>query len=109
MEKDRVRLNFGGRIFETTTTTLANVCRNFMFGAMFDENWNYKTSDDEHFIDRNPDPDVFAVLLDLLRTGNFSSLGIFQKDYCTEKPNFTVYWTKTGQQSGVHSREIGLG
>ncbi|KAI8019769.1 BTB/POZ domain-containing protein [Camellia lanceoleosa] len=35
---------------------------------MFDENWNLQTHNfDEYFIDRNPD--CFAVLLDLLRTG----------------------------------------
>lgn len=64
---DRVRFNVGGRIFETTATTLANAGRNSVFGAMFDENWNFQSSNsDERFIDRNPD--CFGVLLDLLRT-----------------------------------------
>ncbi|CAL5328141.1 unnamed protein product [Camellia sinensis] len=68
IQKDTVKFNVGGKIFETTATTLANAGRNSLFGAMFDENWNLQThSFDEYFIDRNPD--CFAVLLDLLRTG----------------------------------------
>lgn len=68
IQKDRVRFNVGGRIFETTATTLANAGRNSWFGAMFDESWNLQTDNNsnEYFIDRNPD--CFAVLLDLLRT-----------------------------------------
>ncbi|KAK9947354.1 hypothetical protein M0R45_002983 [Rubus argutus] len=68
IQKDRVRFNVGGRIFETTATTLANAGRNSLFGAMFDESWNLQTDNNsnEYFIDRNPD--CFAVLLDLLRT-----------------------------------------
>ncbi|KAL0427781.1 UNVERIFIED_CONTAM: BTB/POZ domain-containing protein [Sesamum latifolium] len=71
VQKDRVRFNVGCRVFETTATTLANAGRNSLFGAMFDENWDLRsnagTTTTEHFIDRNPD--CFAVLLDLLRTG----------------------------------------
>uniref|UniRef100_A0A5B6ZKT2 BTB domain-containing protein n=1 Tax=Davidia involucrata TaxID=16924 RepID=A0A5B6ZKT2_DAVIN len=68
IQKDRMRFNVGGKIFETTATTLANAGRNSLFGAMFDDNWNLQTDrSDDHFIDRNPD--CFAVLLDLLRTG----------------------------------------
>ncbi|KAK4265378.1 hypothetical protein QN277_026437 [Acacia crassicarpa] len=66
---DRVKFNVGGRVFETTATTLANAGRNSMFGAMFDESWNLISGGyhSEYVIDRNPD--CFAVLLDLLRTG----------------------------------------
>ncbi|KAG6421196.1 hypothetical protein SASPL_117746 [Salvia splendens] len=69
VQKDRVKFNVGGRRFETTATTLAIAGRNSLFGAMFDENWDLDptAAADEHFIDRNPD--CFAVLLDLLRTG----------------------------------------
>ncbi|CAL5376280.1 unnamed protein product [Camellia sinensis] len=68
IQKDTVKFNVGGKIFETTATTLANAGRNSLFGTMFDENWNLQTHNfDEYFIDRNPD--CFAVLLDLLRTG----------------------------------------
>ncbi|KAL6221554.1 hypothetical protein ACLB2K_004950 [Fragaria x ananassa] len=70
-QQNRVRLNVGARIFETTVTTLANAGRNSLFGAMFDDSWNLQSDTDtnptnEYFIDRNPD--CFAVLLDLLRT-----------------------------------------
>ncbi|KAL6539323.1 hypothetical protein OROHE_011094 [Orobanche hederae] len=67
VQRDRVRFNVGGKIFETTATTLANAGRNSIFGAIFDENWDLQPDTTEHFIDRNPD--CFAVLLDLLRTG----------------------------------------
>ncbi|WMV36343.1 hypothetical protein MTR67_029728 [Solanum verrucosum] len=69
IQKDRVKFNVGGRIFETTATTLANAGRNSLFGAMFDDEWNLNSDATiiEHFIDRNPN--CFSVLLDLLRTG----------------------------------------
>ncbi|XP_059637769.1 BTB/POZ domain-containing protein At2g24240-like [Cornus florida] len=68
IQKDTVRFNVGGKIFQTTTTTLANAGRNSLLGAMFDDNWNlHSDNSDEYVIDRNPD--CFAVLLDLLRTG----------------------------------------
>ncbi|KAK4278490.1 hypothetical protein QN277_016329 [Acacia crassicarpa] len=67
IQKDKVRFNVGGRIFEMTATTLANAGRNSMFGAMFDESWNFVADNStKHFIDRNPD--CFIVLLDLLRS-----------------------------------------
>jgi hypothetical protein len=66
-----VRLNVGGRVFETTTDTLAIVGRDTMLGAMLSSSWNAPASSGggvaEYFIDR--DPTSFAVLLDLLRTG----------------------------------------
>ncbi|CAL1358772.1 unnamed protein product [Linum trigynum] len=73
--KDRVKFNVGGRIFETTSTTLANAGRDSFFGPLFDENWDLKDSSQsagggEFFIDRNPD--CFAVVLDLLRTGDLN-------------------------------------
>ncbi|KAI0511273.1 hypothetical protein KFK09_011898 [Dendrobium nobile] len=64
---DRVRFNVGGKIFETTTTTLANAGRNSMLGALLDDDWNLRSSTGEYFIDRNPA--CFGVLLDLLRSG----------------------------------------
>ncbi|KAK3158441.1 hypothetical protein QOZ80_2AG0137260 [Eleusine coracana subsp. coracana] len=66
----RVRLNVGGRIFETTADTLASAGRDTMLGAMVDASWNPgldPSATPEYFIDR--DPTSFAVLLDLLRTG----------------------------------------
>ncbi|MQM05074.1 hypothetical protein Taro_037882 [Colocasia esculenta] len=63
---DRVRFNVGGKVFETTATTLAGAGRDSMLGALLDDDWNARRGG-EHFIDRNPK--CFAVLLDLLRTG----------------------------------------
>ncbi|XP_066327985.1 BTB/POZ domain-containing protein At2g24240-like [Miscanthus floridulus] len=77
--RGRVRLNVGGRVFETTAATLASAGRDTMLGAMLDASWNASHDDaacggggggsaaSEYFIDR--DPACFAVLLDLLRTG----------------------------------------
>ncbi|KAH0711042.1 hypothetical protein KY284_012469 [Solanum tuberosum] len=67
--KDKVKFNVGGRIFETTATTLAIAGENSLFRAMLDEKWNVHSNSaiTEYFIDR--DPDYFAVLLNLLRTG----------------------------------------
>ncbi|OEL27163.1 BTB/POZ domain-containing protein [Dichanthelium oligosanthes] len=72
--RGRVRLNVGGRVFETTAATLACAGRDTMLGAMLDASWNAGGHGDgdgtgaaEYFIDR--DPACFAVLLDLLRTG----------------------------------------
>ncbi|KAI3950723.1 hypothetical protein MKW92_005247 [Papaver armeniacum] len=70
MQTDKVRFNVGGKIFETTATTLASAAgRSSMFGAMFDDEWNLRPREvnEEYFIDRNPE--CFSVLLDLLRTG----------------------------------------
>ncbi|KAI3951022.1 hypothetical protein MKW92_051539 [Papaver armeniacum] len=69
MQSDKVRLNVGGKIFETSATTLASARRSTMFGAMFDDEWNLQPNEvnQEYFIDR--DPDCFSVLLNLLRTG----------------------------------------
>ncbi|WVZ74634.1 hypothetical protein U9M48_022795 [Paspalum notatum var. saurae] len=64
--RGRVRLNVGGRVFETTAATLEGAGRDTMLGAMMDASWN-AGGRDEYFIDR--DPACFAVLLDLLRTG----------------------------------------
>ncbi|KAI3894340.1 hypothetical protein MKW92_042974 [Papaver armeniacum] len=68
-QSDKVRLNVGGKIFETTATTLAGASRSSMFGAMFDDEWNLqpRESNEEYFIDQ--DPDCFSVLLQLIRTG----------------------------------------
>ncbi|TMW84458.1 hypothetical protein EJD97_025172 [Solanum chilense] len=68
-QKDRVKLNVGGKKFETTATTLAVAGRNSFFGSMFNDDWSLHSdgSITELFIDRNPE--YFGVLLDLLRTG----------------------------------------
>ncbi|GJM85510.1 hypothetical protein PR202_ga01280 [Eleusine coracana subsp. coracana] len=58
----RVRLNVGGRIFETTADTLASAGRDTMLGAMVDASWNPgldPSATPEYFIDR--DPTSFAL------------------------------------------------
>ncbi|RRT36493.1 hypothetical protein B296_00054580 [Ensete ventricosum] len=72
--RGRIRFNVGGKIFETTATTLANAGRHSMLGALLDDSWNPRqtvegeaAANAEYFIDRSPA--CFAVLLDLLRTG----------------------------------------
>lgn len=66
---DRIKFNVGGKIFETTSTTLANAGRNSMLGSLLDDQWNIAElhANNEYFIDRNPK--CFSILLDLLRTG----------------------------------------
>ncbi|XP_072989788.1 BTB/POZ domain-containing protein At2g24240-like [Typha latifolia] len=65
---DRIRFNVGGEVFETTATTIANAGRESMLGALLDDTWNpTQHRSHEYFLDRNPA--CFAVLLDLLRTG----------------------------------------
>ncbi|XWS72629.1 hypothetical protein CRYUN_Cryun02cG0056400 [Craigia yunnanensis] len=71
IQKDIVKFNVGGRIFQTSATTLANAGRDSFFGALFDDNWHLQqqlNNRHEFFIDRNPD--CFALLLDLLRIGD---------------------------------------
>jgi hypothetical protein len=66
--RGRVRINVGGRVFETTAATLSSAGRDTMLGAMLDASWNAcPDGAAEYFVDR--DPACFAVLLDLLRTG----------------------------------------
>lgn len=64
-----MKLNVGGRKFETMATTLVGAGRNSFFEAMSNENWNLHSDGGitENFIDRNPYN--FGVLLNLLRTG----------------------------------------
>ena len=75
----RVRINVGGRIFETTRATLEQAGRDSLLGALVDPIWSDTQSWSgiadvsrgkdipEVFLDR--DPEVFDVLLRMLRTG----------------------------------------
>lgn len=66
-QKRKVRFNVGGKIFETTATTLSNASENSLLKAMLDGAWTAQYEEfGEHFIDR--DPACFQVLLHLLRT-----------------------------------------
>ncbi|XP_022946388.1 BTB/POZ domain-containing protein At4g30940-like [Cucurbita moschata] len=67
-QKRKVRFNVGGKIFETTATTLSNASENSLFKAMLDGAWTAQYEEfGEYFIDR--DPACFHVLLHLLQTG----------------------------------------
>lgn len=63
----KVKLNLGGRAFETTETTLVGAGRNSLFEDMSNENWNLHSGGaiTQHFIDRNTN--YFCVLLNLLK------------------------------------------
>ncbi|PHT35226.1 hypothetical protein CQW23_27026 [Capsicum baccatum] len=97
--KGRVKLNVGGRIFETTVTTLEIAGEDSLFCAMLDKNWNPHSDSDftEHLIDRNPD--CFGVLLDLLRTGEL---------YIPPKRlNIMAFWIMSGRT--IHSGLVSKG
>jgi len=60
---DRIRLNVGGEIFETTVSTL---CANGSFFArMWASGWRESSEPEEIFLDR--DPDSFRLLLSCMR------------------------------------------
>ncbi|BBH08602.1 hypothetical protein Prudu_020836 [Prunus dulcis] len=108
IQKDRVRFNVGGRIFETTATTLANAGRNSMFGAMFDENWNLQSDNsNEYFIDRNPD--CFAVLLDLLRTQELHIPANMSEKLLYREACIMAFSTTFDQPNGVPLMATGCG
>ncbi|CAN8259991.1 unnamed protein product [Cochlearia groenlandica] len=74
---DRVKLNVGGEIFETESSTIRTKCPESLLAAL-------SLTPTSHgsipvFIDR--DPEIFAVILNLLRTGKLpaNSSGVFTK------------------------------
>ncbi|XP_010486457.1 PREDICTED: BTB/POZ domain-containing protein At3g09030-like [Camelina sativa] len=73
---ERVKLNVGGEIFETNATTIQSTCPDSLLAAL-----STPTSHGSIpvFIDR--DPEIFAVILNLLRTGRLqaNSSGAFSK------------------------------
>jgi hypothetical protein len=62
MEKDTIKLNVGGRHFETTRETLLNA---EYFKCILEGNWSESNSNKEIFIDR--DSDLFSDVLKVLR------------------------------------------
>nr|BAC42077.1 unknown protein [Arabidopsis thaliana] len=72
----RVKLNVGGEIFETNASTIQSSCPDSLLAAL-----STSTSHGSNpvFIDR--DPEIFAVILNLLRTGRLpaNSSGVFSK------------------------------
>ncbi|KAG9441331.1 hypothetical protein H6P81_017185 [Aristolochia fimbriata] len=63
-----VTLNVGGQIFQTSPQTLSLAGPSSLLSSISND---FSVLSDHHFIDR--DPDLFAVLLSLLRTGNLPS------------------------------------
>ncbi|KAL9290762.1 BTB/POZ domain-containing protein [Arabidopsis thaliana] len=72
----RVKLTVGGEIFETNASTIQSSCPDSLLAAL-----STSTSHGSNpvFIDR--DPEIFAVILNLLRTGRLpaNSSGVFSK------------------------------
>lgn len=65
---DRIKLNVGGKLFETTVTTLRSGGPDSLLAAL-----SHRDADDHNpvFIDR--DPEIFSVLLSLLRNNRVPS------------------------------------
>ncbi|XP_076945856.1 protein ENDOPLASMIC RETICULUM-ARRESTED PEN3-like [Bidens hawaiensis] len=64
---DRIKLNVGGKLFETTVSTLQSGGPDSLLAALS----NRSSSSNPVFIDR--DPEIFSVLLSLLRTNRLPS------------------------------------
>ncbi|KAK1412419.1 hypothetical protein QVD17_33658 [Tagetes erecta] len=66
---DRIKLNVGGKLFETTVSTLQSGGPDSLLAAL--SNRHIQSSSNPTFIDR--DPEIFSVLLSLLRTNRLPS------------------------------------
>ena len=85
--KSRVKLNVGGKKFETTLTTLGSDGDNCMLGAMFSGRHDLKTDDsNEVFIDR--DGTHFGHILNILRD---CMVEVPRKDYSALKAELEYY------------------
>ncbi|PIA61611.1 hypothetical protein AQUCO_00300851v1 [Aquilegia coerulea] len=79
--QDRIKLNVGGKLFETTISTLLSAGPDSLLAAL-----SARERDNENpvFIDR--DPEIFSVLLYLLRTSHLPSTARrFSKQELTEE------------------------
>ncbi|KAF5188817.1 BTB/POZ domain-containing protein [Thalictrum thalictroides] len=78
--QDRIKLNVGGKLFETTVSTLLSAGPDSLLAALSAREWD----NDPVFIDR--DPEIFSVLLYLLRTSHLPSTARrFSKQELTEE------------------------
>ncbi|PKI65672.1 BTB/POZ domain-containing protein At2g24240-like [Punica granatum] len=87
--QDRLKFNVGGRIFETTKTTLASAGSSSFFSALLADRWDFQqhnSGTDEIFIDR--DLECFGILLNLLRTGHLCVPDSIPKDSVCEESEF---------------------
>ncbi|KAL8196446.1 hypothetical protein R6Q57_024741 [Mikania cordata] len=69
MDTDRIKLNVGGKVFETTVSTLRSGGSESLLAALSSR--QLQSSSNPVFIDR--DPEIFSVLLSLLRTNRLPS------------------------------------
>lgn len=69
---DRVKLNVGGKLFETTVSTLQSAGPDSLLAALSNRPFHHDSN--QIFIDR--DPDIFSVLLSLLRTNRLPSASL---------------------------------
>lgn len=68
--RDHIRLNVGGKLFETTVSTIQSGGRDSLLYALSNRPAH---ESDPIFIDR--DPDIFSILLSLLRSNRLPSTG----------------------------------
>ncbi|CAM8971483.1 unnamed protein product [Rhodiola kirilowii] len=66
---ERVRLNIGGKVFETTVSTLCSGGSDSLLSVLSSR---LSTDSNPIFIDR--DPEIFSILLSLLRSGHLPSI-----------------------------------
>ncbi|KAF9605384.1 hypothetical protein IFM89_016961 [Coptis chinensis] len=79
--RDRIKLNVGGKLFETTVWTLLSAGPDSLLAAL---SARHQDNEDPIFIDR--DPEIFTVLLYLLRTNRLPSTARrFSKQELTEE------------------------
>lgn len=79
--RDRIKLNVGGKLFETTTSTLLSAGPDSLLAAL---SARQRDIENPIFIDR--DPEIFSVLLYLLRTSRLPSTARrFSKQELTEE------------------------
>ncbi|CAH8391354.1 unnamed protein product [Eruca vesicaria subsp. sativa] len=71
---NRLKLNVGGEIFETTSSTIQSTCPDSLLAALSSTPTSHGSN--PIFIDR--DPEIFSVILNLLRTKRLSS-AVFSK------------------------------
>jgi hypothetical protein len=84
-QKNKIKLNVGGKLFITSTTTLQRE-RHSMLACIGSDRWKPSEDDGAFFIDR--DPRAFECILEYLRTGqlptNLSERRVTMEQVCEE-------------------------
>ena len=68
--RERITLNVGGTVFETSRNTLA--ANSSYFSRLLSTDWANAAADDDYFLDR--DPDAFRLLLQFMRHNNLLAI-----------------------------------